>query len=82
MPADGWAAYGRGIAKIKRGDFAGGSEDIVMAKTANANLAAQFASYGLNRRKQARQAASVNTSARLGTGRAAFRFGTNLTETG
>ncbi len=41
------AAYGRGIAKIKRGDFAGGSEDIVMAKTANANLVAQFASYGV-----------------------------------
>ncbi len=41
------AAYGRGIARIKRGDFAGGSEDIVMAKTANANLAAQFAAYGV-----------------------------------
>ncbi len=41
------AAYGRGVAKIKHGDFAGGSEDIVMAKTANANLAAQFASYGI-----------------------------------
>ena len=41
------AAYGRGIAKIKRGDFAGGSEDIIMAKTANANLIAQYASYGI-----------------------------------
>ncbi len=41
------AAYGRGIAKIKRGDFAGGSEDVVMAKTANANLVAQYASYGI-----------------------------------
>ncbi len=41
------AAYGRGIAKIKRGDFAGGSEDIIMAKTANANLVAQYASYGI-----------------------------------
>ncbi len=41
------AAYGRGIAKIKRGDFAAGSEDIVMAKTANSNLVAQYASYGV-----------------------------------
>jgi tetratricopeptide (TPR) repeat protein len=41
------AAYGRGIAKIKRGDFAAGSEDIIMAKTANQNLVAQFAAYGV-----------------------------------
>ncbi len=41
------AAYGRGVSKIKLGDFAGGSEDIVQAKTANAALAAQFASYGI-----------------------------------
>jgi tetratricopeptide (TPR) repeat protein len=41
------AAYGRGIAKVKLGDFAAGSEDIIMAKTANANLVAQFAAYGV-----------------------------------
>jgi len=41
------AAYGRGVAKIKRGDFAGGSDDIIMAKTANPNLVAQYAAYGV-----------------------------------
>jgi tetratricopeptide (TPR) repeat protein len=41
------AAYGRGIAKIKRGDFAAGSEDIIVAKTANPNLVAQYAVYGV-----------------------------------
>jgi tetratricopeptide (TPR) repeat protein len=41
------AAYGRGIARIKRGDFAAGSEDIIMAKTANPNLVAQYAAYGI-----------------------------------
>lgn len=41
------AAYGRGISKIKLGDFAGGSEDIIQAKTANSALVTQFASYGI-----------------------------------
>lgn len=41
------AAYGRGVSKIKLGDFAGGSEDIIQAKTANAALVTQFASYGI-----------------------------------
>jgi tetratricopeptide (TPR) repeat protein len=41
------AAYGRGVSKIKLGDFAGGSEDIIQAKTANAALVVQFASYGV-----------------------------------
>jgi tetratricopeptide (TPR) repeat protein len=41
------SAYGRGVARIKRGDFVSGSEDIVAAKTADANLAARYASYGI-----------------------------------
>jgi len=41
------AAYGRGIAKVKLGDFAGGSEDIIQAKTANIAVVTQFASYGV-----------------------------------
>jgi tetratricopeptide (TPR) repeat protein len=39
--------YGRGIAKTRKGDRAGGSEDIAQAKVVKADIADEFARYGL-----------------------------------
>jgi hypothetical protein len=42
------ALYGRGFAKLKKGDLAGGNADIASAKTAEPNVEAEFARYGLH----------------------------------
>jgi tetratricopeptide (TPR) repeat protein len=42
------ALYGRGFAKLKKGDLAGGNADIAAAKTAEPNIEAEFARYGLH----------------------------------
>ena len=39
--------YGRGIAKIKNDNAAGGNLDIVEAKSIQANIAEEFAAYGI-----------------------------------
>lgn len=40
--------YGRGFAKLKRGDLAGGNADIGTAKAVDQNIAGEFTRYGLN----------------------------------
>jgi tetratricopeptide (TPR) repeat protein len=48
-PKDAWALYGRGAARMKRGDAAGGGDDIKAAKALFAGIEEDFASYfGLN----------------------------------
>jgi tetratricopeptide (TPR) repeat protein len=42
------ARYGRGFAKLKRGDPAGGNADIAAAKTVEPNIEGEFARYGLH----------------------------------
>jgi len=39
--------YGRGLAKLKKGDTTGGDADIAAAKAIEANIAADFARYGV-----------------------------------
>ncbi len=41
------ALYGRGFAKLKKGDLTGGNADIAAAKTAEPNIEGEFARYGL-----------------------------------
>jgi hypothetical protein len=41
------ALYGRGFAKLKRGDLAGGNADIAAAETLEQNIAGKLARYGL-----------------------------------
>jgi len=42
------ARYGRGFAKLKKGDVAGGNADIAAAKSADTNIVEQFARYGVH----------------------------------
>jgi len=42
------ALYGRGLAKLRKGDLAGGDADIATAKTAEPNIEAEFARYGVH----------------------------------
>lgn len=42
------ALYGRGFAKLKRGDLAGGNADIAAAKTVKPSIEGEFARYGLH----------------------------------
>jgi hypothetical protein len=39
--------YGRGMAKRRKGDYAGGNIDIAAAKAAKSSVVAEFARYGL-----------------------------------
>ncbi len=39
--------YGRGLAKLKKGDTAGGNDDIAAAKVIQADVAEEFARYGV-----------------------------------
>jgi hypothetical protein len=39
--------YGRGVAKRRKGDVAGGNADIAAARAIKADVAAEFARYGL-----------------------------------
>jgi tetratricopeptide (TPR) repeat protein len=41
------ALYGRGFAKLKKGDTAGGNDDIEAAKAIQADIAEEFARYGV-----------------------------------
>jgi hypothetical protein len=41
------AQYGRGLAKLRKGDKAGGHADILAAKSADQNIAGDFERYGL-----------------------------------
>ena len=40
--------YGRGIAKLRTGNTAGGNADIAAAKAIDARIAEEFAAYGIN----------------------------------
>ena len=42
-----YSLYGRGIAKLLKGDTAAGNADITAAKAAQANIAEEFAKYGI-----------------------------------
>lgn len=44
-PQDSWSLYGRGIAKLRLGDTAGGQADIEASKTVQ-DVAPEFAAYG------------------------------------
>jgi tetratricopeptide (TPR) repeat protein len=44
-PQDSWSLYGRGIAKLRMGDSAGGQADIEASKGVQ-DVAAEFAAYG------------------------------------
>jgi hypothetical protein len=39
--------YGRGLAKLKKGDTAGGNADIAAAEAIEANIVEDFARYGV-----------------------------------
>jgi TPR repeat len=39
--------YGRGLAKLKKGDTTGGDADIAAAKTIEVNIVEEFARYGV-----------------------------------
>ena len=48
MPRESIAIYGRGLAKLKKGDAAAGDADITAAKAINPNIAGAFAAwYGI-----------------------------------
>jgi hypothetical protein len=46
--SDPSASYGRGLAKRKKGDQAGGDADIAAARAVHAGIADEFAKYGMN----------------------------------
>jgi tetratricopeptide (TPR) repeat protein len=41
------ALYGRGLARIKKGDAAGGNADLVAAKNLETKIAEDFSNYGV-----------------------------------
>jgi tetratricopeptide (TPR) repeat protein len=43
------AFYGRGLAKLKKGDTAAGNADLAAAKTLEAKIADAFSRYGVQR---------------------------------
>jgi hypothetical protein len=45
---DAFALYGRGVAKLNRGDRAGGAADIAAAKAMDNSVAASFARIGIS----------------------------------
>ena len=46
-PKDAWSLYGRGFAKTKQGDAAGGAADIAAAKAIDSSIADGFAIRGI-----------------------------------
>jgi membrane associated rhomboid family serine protease len=46
-PKQAGSLYGRGLAKLRKGDVAGGKADIAAAKAIQADIAEQFARYGV-----------------------------------
>lgn len=42
------ALYGRGLARMKKGDHAAGEADIAAAKALKADIVAEFSRYGVN----------------------------------
>jgi tetratricopeptide (TPR) repeat protein len=59
-PKDADSLYGRGVAKLKLGDTAGGNADIVAAKALEADIAETYIGYGI---AQARVAPAPATAA-------------------
>jgi membrane associated rhomboid family serine protease len=49
-PKQATTLYGRGLAKLRKGDVAGGEADIAAAKAIQADIAEQFARYGVTHR--------------------------------
>jgi tetratricopeptide (TPR) repeat protein len=47
-PKQAGSLYGRGLAKLKKGDAAGGEADIAAAKSIQADIAEEFARYGVS----------------------------------
>jgi Flp pilus assembly protein TadD len=46
-PKTASSLYGRGVAKIRRGDTAGGNADVAAAKAIQANITEEMAGYGI-----------------------------------
>jgi tetratricopeptide (TPR) repeat protein len=46
-PKKAGSLYGRGVAKLKKGDVGGGEADIAAAKAIQADIADEFARYGV-----------------------------------
>jgi len=46
-PKQAGSLYGRGLAKLKKGDAGGGEADIAVAKAIQADIAEEFARYGV-----------------------------------
>jgi tetratricopeptide (TPR) repeat protein len=46
-PKQAASLYGRGLAKLKKGDAGGGEADIAAAKAIQADIAEEFARYGV-----------------------------------
>jgi tetratricopeptide (TPR) repeat protein len=46
-PRDAESLYGRGFAKLKRGDAAGGNADLAMARAIRANIVEIYIAYGV-----------------------------------
>ena len=46
-PKQAGSLYGRGLAKLKKGDAGGGEADIAAAKAIQADIAEEFARYGV-----------------------------------
>ena len=46
-PKQAGSLYGRGLAKLKKGDAVGGEADIAAAKAIRADIAEEFARYGV-----------------------------------
>jgi tetratricopeptide (TPR) repeat protein len=66
--ADG--LYGRGMAKLKKGDSAGGNADITAAKALEADIAEQFAKYGIRLNEAAASTAPLTATAATDCARA------------
>ena len=46
-PKNAWSLYGRGMAKRKKGDTAGSQADLAAAKALRADIAEEFAKFGV-----------------------------------
>jgi tetratricopeptide (TPR) repeat protein len=42
------ALYGRGLARLKKGDSSGGNADVAAAKKLETTIASEFSRYGVN----------------------------------
>ena len=46
-PKSAYSLYGPGLAKLKKGDRAGGDADVAAAKAIEPNIVEKYATYGL-----------------------------------